>query len=136
MALKNEVELVTALIYKLRMFGVPIDGPTDMFCDNESVHKNSSTPGSVLRKKHHSVAYHNCCEEVASGICRIAKEDTETNLAYIFTKVIPGPRQERLLDMFTYGKITENQVIQETYQSTTRSKTKTSTGNIYVLKKS
>ena len=33
-ALKNAVELVTALRYKLRMFGVPVDGPTDMFCDN------------------------------------------------------------------------------------------------------
>ena len=100
--MKNAVELVTALRYKLRMFGVPVDGPTDMFCDNEAVYKNSSTPESVLRKKHHSVAYHKCREAVASGICRIAKEDTETNLADIFTKVLPGPRRERLLDMFTY----------------------------------
>ena len=36
-ALKNAVELVTAIRYKLRMFGVPVDGPTDMFCDNEAV---------------------------------------------------------------------------------------------------
>ena len=101
-ALKNAVDLVTALRYKLRMFGVPIDGPTDMFCDNEAVYKNSSTPESVLHKKHHSVAYHKCHEAVVSGICRIAKEDTETNLAYIFTKVLLGPRQEFLLDIFTY----------------------------------
>ena len=33
-AIKNAVELIAALIYKLRMFGVPIDGTTDMFCDN------------------------------------------------------------------------------------------------------
>ena len=57
-ALKNVVELVTALRYKLRIFGVPIHVPTDMFCDNEAVHKNSSMPESVLCKKHHSVAYH------------------------------------------------------------------------------
>ena len=36
-ALKNAVELVTEIIYKLRMFGVPVDDPTDMFCDNEAV---------------------------------------------------------------------------------------------------
>ena len=36
-ALNDAVELVTALRYKLKMFGVPIDGPTDMFCDNEDV---------------------------------------------------------------------------------------------------
>ena len=102
MALNNAVELVTALRYKLRMSGVPIDSPTDMFCDNEAVYKNSSTPESVLRKKHHSVAYHMFREAVASGIFRISKEDKETNLADIFTKVLTGPRQELLLDMFTY----------------------------------
>ena len=101
-ALKNAVELVTAIRYKLRMFGVPVDGPTDMFCDNKAVYKNSSTPELVLRKKHHSVAYHKCRDAVASGICRISKEDTDTNLADIFTKVLPGLRQERLLDMFRY----------------------------------
>ena len=34
-ALKNTVKLVEALHYKLRMFGVPIEGPTNVFCDNE-----------------------------------------------------------------------------------------------------
>ena len=100
--MKDAVEMVTALRYKLRMFGVPIDSPTDMFCDNKAVYKNSSKPELVLRKNHHSVAYHNCREAVASGICCISKEDTETNIADIFTKVLPVPRQERLLDMFTY----------------------------------
>ena len=33
-ALKNAVELVEALGYKLRMFGVPLEGPTNVFCDN------------------------------------------------------------------------------------------------------
>ena len=84
------------------MFDVSIDGPTDMFCNNEAVYKNSSTPESVLRKKHHSVAYHKYGEAVASGICHISKEYTEANLEDIFTKVLPGPRRERLLDMFTY----------------------------------
>ena len=37
--MKNAVELVTAIRYKLRMFGVPVDVPTDMFCDNEAVYK-------------------------------------------------------------------------------------------------
>ena len=54
--LKNAVELGTALRYMSRMFGVPIDGPTDMFCDNEDVYNNSSTLESVLRNIHHSDA--------------------------------------------------------------------------------
>ena len=100
--MKNTLELVTAIRYKLRMFGVPVGSPTDMFCDNEAVYKNSSTPESVLRKKHHSVAYHKCRDAVASGFCRIAKEDTANNLEDILTKVLPGPRRKRLLEMFTY----------------------------------
>ena len=103
-ALKNAVEMVTALRYKLRMFCVPIDGPTDMFCDNEAVYKKSSTPELVLPSKHHSVAYHKCREAFAPGIFRIAKEDTETNLADIFTKVLLCKIRERLLEMFTYWK--------------------------------
>ena len=51
-AMKNSVELVAALRYKLRMFGVPIDGSTDIFCDNEAAYKNASTPEYQLRKKH------------------------------------------------------------------------------------
>ena len=43
-AMKNSVELIAALGYKLRMVGVPIDGSTDIFCDNEAVYKNASTP--------------------------------------------------------------------------------------------
>ena len=71
------------------MFGVPIDGSTDIFCDNEAVYKNSSTPESRLRKKHHSISYNMIREAVASGACRMAKEDTDTNLSDIFTKVLP-----------------------------------------------
>ena len=41
-AAKTCVEQISALRYKLRMFGVPIDGPTNILCDNESVVKNST----------------------------------------------------------------------------------------------
>ena len=33
--MKNSVDLIAALRYKLRMFGVPIYGSTDILCDNE-----------------------------------------------------------------------------------------------------
>ena len=84
------------------MFGVSIDGSTDMFCDNEAVYKNASMSESQLRKKHHSIAYHLIRESVASGATQIAKEDTETNLADLFSKVLPRPRRELLLNKFTY----------------------------------
>ena len=66
---ENAVKLIAALRYKLRMFGVPIDGPTNMFCDNKAVYKNASMPESQLRKKHHSISYHMSREAVADGSC-------------------------------------------------------------------
>ena len=57
-AMKNAVELIESLRYKLRMSGVPVDVPTDMFCDNEAVYKNAATPESQLKNKHHSISYH------------------------------------------------------------------------------
>jgi hypothetical protein len=101
-AQKIGLELVEALRYKLRMFGVPIEGPTNVFCDNEAVVKQTSTPASVLRKKHHSIAYHRCREAVAANTTRIAKEGTETNLSDLFTKSLSVSRREFLLDKFTY----------------------------------
>ena len=91
--MKNSVELILALQYKLMMFGVPIDGYTDILCDNEAVYKNTSTPKYHLKKKHHSISYHMSMEAVASGACRMVKKDTETNLSDLFTKVLPRPRK-------------------------------------------
>ena len=92
-ALKLAVELVIALQYNLRMFGVKLEGPTDMLCDNKSVFNNTSTPECMLSKKHHSIAYHECRESVAAPICCISKEDTETNLADMFTKILGRTRR-------------------------------------------
>jgi hypothetical protein len=33
------------------MLGVPIEGPTNVFCDNEVVCKNTTKPESVLKKE-------------------------------------------------------------------------------------
>ena len=100
--MKNAIELIEALRYKLRMFGIPIDGATNIFCDNEAVTKNCSNPTSTLKKKHHLIAYHRNREAVAAGTCRITKEHTETNLSDLFTKKLGHYKQEGSLDKFTY----------------------------------
>ena len=101
-AMKVAVELVESLRYKLRMFGVPLEGPTDVFCDNEAVFKNTSRPESTLKKKQHSIAYHKSREAVASGTIRVAKEGTATNLSDIFTKTMSQANRDELLDRFMY----------------------------------
>ena len=100
--MKQAIELLKALRYKLRMFGVPISGPANVYCDNEAVYKNVAIPSSVLNKKMHSISYHYCREAVAAGIVRVAKEDTTTNLADLFTKVLPKARRDELLDRFMH----------------------------------
>jgi hypothetical protein len=57
-ALRTAVELIIALRYKLRMFGVPLSGPANFFCDNQNVVHNATTPESSLNKKNNAICYH------------------------------------------------------------------------------
>ena len=107
MALKNGVELVEALRYNLRTFGAPIEGATNIYCDNEAVYKNFSIPESTLRKKHHRIAYHRNREAVAAVTCRIEKENSKTNLSDFYTKILLSIVREELLDRFMYCMIEE-----------------------------
>ncbi len=101
-AMRIATELLEALRYKLRMMGIPIEGPADVFCDNESVVTNSTIPESTLKRKHNSIAYHKVREAVAAGIIRIAKEHTDTNLADLFTKPLPAPKRKALLESILF----------------------------------
>jgi hypothetical protein len=92
-ALRICKEMIVALRYKLRMFGIPIDGPANVFCDNRGVVKNVSIPESTLMKKHNAINYHTVREAVAAGILRVGKEDGETNLADLLTKVLTGEKR-------------------------------------------
>ena len=51
-ALRIATELIISLRYKLRMFGIPIMGEANVFCDNEAVYNNSMFAESTLKKKH------------------------------------------------------------------------------------
>jgi hypothetical protein len=87
-ALRICKELIIALRYKLRMFGGPIEGPTNVFCNNRGVVKNVSIPESMLMKKHNAINYQAVREATAAGILRVGKEDVKTNLADLLTKVL------------------------------------------------
>ena len=69
-AMKTAVEQIESLCYKLRMFGIPVEDPMNVFCDNESVFKNTTIPNSTLKKKHTSFGYHWSREAVALGTMR------------------------------------------------------------------
>jgi hypothetical protein len=79
------------------MFGVPAKGPGIVFCDNQGVAKNTSIPESVLTKKHNAVSYYAVREAAAAGELGVVKVDTQTNLADLFTKVLPADRRREFL---------------------------------------
>ena len=51
MALKHCCEYICGLRYKLRMMGIPVEGPTCICDDNQSVVANTTIPDSILKKK-------------------------------------------------------------------------------------
>ena len=89
-ATRIAVEFIESLRYKLYMFGIPLDGPTILLCDNQSVVHNGTRPDSVLKKKHNSISFHKIREAVAAGYVEIHKIATEDNLADLLTKVLSG----------------------------------------------
>ena len=98
-AMRQAVEQIEGLRYKLRMMGIDVVGPTNVLCDNESVVKNATRPESTLKKKHVAVAYHRVREAQAAGIVRIAHERSEGNLADILTKLLVASKLQGLASL-------------------------------------
>ena len=95
-ALRIAIEKIISLRYKLRMMGVPIDGSTNVFVDNESVVRSSMNPEASLKKKHVSIAYHKARESFAANIVTIFHVPSAENLADLFTKVLPVHKRKEL----------------------------------------
>ena len=50
-AMKKCCEYIRGLRYKLRMMGIPVEGPTCIYDDNQSALANTAIPDSTLKKK-------------------------------------------------------------------------------------
>jgi hypothetical protein len=72
------------------MMGIPIAGPSYVYCNNNSVAMNISAPASTLKKKSNSIAYHAVRWAVAADEIRVTHISSETNVADILTKPLPG----------------------------------------------
>ena len=84
------------------MFGVPIDVPADVLCDNMSVVNNTTLVNSKLHKKHNSLAFHAVRWSVAARILRIGKIHTSENISDAFTKLLTADERDYLFGNWTY----------------------------------
>ena len=92
--LRIATEIITSFHYKLRMFGIPLEGPANVFYDNEAVYCNAAIVESKLRRKHNSICFHLVCKAVAAGKMVVLKINGNENLADLLTKSVPGHRRK------------------------------------------
>ena len=94
-AMKQCTECVRGLRHKLKMMGIPINGPTFIFGDNQSVLANTTIPDSTSKKKSQSIACHFVREGVARDEWRTAHVNTHDNAADLLTKPLPANEKRR-----------------------------------------
>ena len=99
-AMKQCTEYIRGLRYKLRMMGIPVNGPAYIYGDNQSLLTNTTIPDSTLKKKSQSIAYHFVREGVAKEEWRTTYVNTHDNPADLLTKPLPaGEKRTRFVNM-------------------------------------
>jgi len=86
MAARTTTEQILDLHLTLRYLGVPLDGLSFMFGDNESVVNTASVPHSKLHKHQNALSYHHTHKAVAVGVTRFHHIVGTTNPADILSK--------------------------------------------------
>ena len=102
-------ELIMEYRYKLRMLGVPVDGPSVLLGDNLSMVKNCTLPSSQLKKKHNALAYHRVREAVAAKVILLGHCTTDKNLADFLTKALGGKHLYHFLKPLMFPSQSANQ---------------------------
>ena len=103
MSMKQALEYVRGLRYKLRMLGIPVDEPAFVFGDNKSVLANTSVPGSTIKKKMNSLSYHFIREGCTRDKWHTAYVNTHENCADLRTKPLPsGDKRSKFIKKFLW----------------------------------
>ena len=87
----------------MRMMGIPVNGPSYIYGDNQSVLCNTSIPDSTLKKKSQSITFHFVREGVARDEWRTVYVSTNLNPADLLTKVLQSrEKRERFVKMLPH----------------------------------
>jgi hypothetical protein len=104
MVARQATEQIMDLRYTLRMMGIPIDGPSWMFGDNQSVITSSTIPHSNLNKRHNALSYHRVREAIASVILYFMHIDGKLNPSDVLTKFLPWAKFWPLIQPLLFWK--------------------------------
>ena len=105
-ALRTATKIIEGLRYKLCLSRVLINGPTDVFCDNQSFITNLSIPSSVLNKKNNYICYPRVQEAHTASTIRVGWISGEYNKSDIGVKTtIPTKRRYELLNSIFNEKV-------------------------------
>ena len=80
------------LRYKLQMFGIPVNQPSFIYGDNQSVLCNRTAPQSTLKKNSNAIAFHFVREGCARDEWRTTYINTHCNVADLMTKPLAGEK--------------------------------------------
>ena len=89
-AIKQAVEYVHGLQYKIKMMGIPYEDPAFVYGDNKLVLANASMLVSTLNKKMKSLSYCFMPEGCARDEWCTLYVNTHINLADLFIKYLPS----------------------------------------------
>ena len=86
---EESCEYICGLTYKLRMMGIPVEGPTCIYGDNQSVVANSTIPDSTLKKESQSIVFILFMKELLEMKWRTSYVNTHENEADLLPKHLP-----------------------------------------------
>jgi hypothetical protein len=104
MVARQATEQILDLRYTLRMMGIPIDGKSWLFGDNQSVIKSATIPKSTLNKRHNALSYHRVRECIAMGIINLLHVDGKNNPSDVLTKFLPYSKLQPLIQPLLFWK--------------------------------
>ena len=87
MSMKIGMEILQGIIYKRRIMGDPIYGPSYIYGDTISFILNTQHPESTLKKRRNYICYHDVRESVAICYYLTRHIGTNNNCADLSTKV-------------------------------------------------
>ena len=90
MAMKQAVEYLHGLCYKICMFGIPVDEPVVIYGDNQSVQVIASSLESTLKKKSQSIYFCFVREGCATDEWRTPYIYTLLNVSDLMKKTLSG----------------------------------------------